>query len=119
MLHYDSRLKSNSRQLRRSLTDSEALIWFKLRRKQILGVQFYRQKPIGDYIVDFYAPKVRLVVELDGSQHFLPKQQAYDSKRELYLKAQGLTVIRFHNLQVLQETRGVLEVIYRIVCERL
>ena len=119
MLHYDSRLKSNSRQLRRSLTDSEALMWFKLRRKQILGVQFYRQKPIGNYIVDFYAPKVRLIVELDGSQHFLPKQQAYDSKRELYLKAQGLAVIRFHNLQVLQETSGVMEVIYRIVYERL
>ena len=91
MLHYDSRLKSNSRQLRCSLTDSEALMWFKLRRKQILGVQFYRQKPIGNYIVDFYAP--------DGSQHFLPKQRAYDSKREIYLKMQGLTVIRFHNLR--------------------
>jgi very-short-patch-repair endonuclease len=87
MLHDDSKLKSNSRQLRCSLTDSEALMWFKLSQ---------------------------LVVELDGSQHFLSKQQAYDSKRELYLKAQGLTVIRFNNLQVLKETSGVLEVIYCI-----
>ena len=119
MLHYDARLKSNSRQLRCSLTDCEALLWSRLRRKQTLGIQFYRQKPLGDYIVDCYAPKVQLVIELDGSQHFFPKQRAYDSKREIYLKLQDLTVIRFHNLQVLQETRGVLEVIYRIVSERL
>ena len=119
MLHYDASLKSNSRELRRSLTDSEALLWLKLRRKQILGVQFYRQKPIGNYIVDFYAPKVQLVIELDGSQHFALESKAYDAKRDAYLRQQGLTVLRFHNLQILQETGGVLELIYHITCERL
>ena len=115
MLAYNGDLKSNSRQLRKNQTDCEALLWFRLRRKQILGVQFYRQRPIGNYIVDFYAPKAKLIVELDGSQHFREQQAAYDSKRDAYLKEQGLTVLRFNNLQALKETQGVLETIYRMV----
>ena len=51
------------------MTDSENVLWLRLRRKQLLGVQFYHQKPIGNYVVDFFAPRARLVVEVDGSQH--------------------------------------------------
>jgi very-short-patch-repair endonuclease len=72
MLPYDPRLKGKARSLRAKLTDAEQRLWARLRRKQILGVQFYRQKPIGNYIADFFAPAVRLVVEVDGSQHFDP-----------------------------------------------
>lgn len=115
MLVYNGDLKSNSRQLRKNQTNCEALLWFRLRRKQILGIQFYRQRPIGNYIVDFYAPKVKLVVELDGSQHFEEKQKAYDLKRDACLKEQGLTVMRFNDLQALNETSGVLETIYQFV----
>ena len=63
MLRYNPRLKTRARSLRTNLTDAEKHLWNRLRRKQILGVQFYRQRPIGHYIVDFYAPAVRLVVE--------------------------------------------------------
>ncbi len=119
MLTYDTRLKSNSRDLRKNQTDCEALLWFRLRRKQIFGIQFYRQKPIGNYIVDFYAPKAKLVIELDGSQHFEPSQMVYDSKRDAYLRDQGLTVMRFNNRQILTETRGVLETIYQLVAGRI
>ena len=69
MLNYRRYLKDKSRLLRCHKTDSEEHLWTRLRRKQLLGIQFYRQKPLGDYIVDFYAPKVKLVVEVDGSQH--------------------------------------------------
>jgi very-short-patch-repair endonuclease len=69
MLLYNKNLKKPSRQLRKNMTDSEKNLWLRLRGKQLLGVQFYRQEPIGDYIVDFYAPQVKLVVEIDGSQH--------------------------------------------------
>jgi very-short-patch-repair endonuclease len=69
MLRYDNHLKDTSRLLRKNMTDSERLLWSRLRRKQIAGMQFYRQKPIGKYIVDFYAPKAKLVIEVDGSQH--------------------------------------------------
>lgn len=63
MLRYNPRLKTRARSLRTNLTDVERHLWNRLRGKQILRVQFYRQKPIGNYIVDFYAPAVRLVIE--------------------------------------------------------
>lgn len=69
MLRYRPILKSNARKLRNNLTNSEHLLWYHLRRKQLLGIQFNRQKPIGNYIVDFYAHRVKVVVEIDGSQH--------------------------------------------------
>jgi very-short-patch-repair endonuclease len=78
MLKYTPKLKASARQLRRNLTDSERTLWWKLRGKQLAGVQFYRQKPIGDYIVDFYAPKAKLVIEIDGSQHFESQQAEKD-----------------------------------------
>jgi very-short-patch-repair endonuclease len=67
MLKYDADLKDPARLLRTHLTDSEKALWFHLRRKQLLGVQFFRQKPTGNYIVDFFAPRAKLVVEVDGS----------------------------------------------------
>jgi very-short-patch-repair endonuclease len=60
MLRYNGNLKNKARQLRKNLTDSENALWSRLRNKQLLGVQFYRQKPIGGYIVDLYAPKAKL-----------------------------------------------------------
>ena len=66
MLPYNRRLKTQARSLRTNPTDAELHRWYRLRRKQILGVQFYRQKPIGNYIAHFYAPAAKLVVEPDG-----------------------------------------------------
>ncbi|HXG19634.1 MAG TPA: endonuclease domain-containing protein [Methylomirabilota bacterium] len=117
MIRYDAKLKDSSRALRTHLTDSEQLLWSQLRRKQLLGVQFYRQKPLDRFIVDFYAPSVRLVVEVDGSQHFVAEQVEYDSQRTTVLESQGLQVLRFTNHEVLQETEAVVEAIYRAVLE--
>jgi len=89
MLPYSRQLKQNSRELRSNMTDAEQKLWYRLRRKQINGWQFYRQKIIGSYIVDFYCPAARLVVELDGSQHFEPQHQAADQKRDAYLVSLG------------------------------
>lgn len=93
------------------MTDAEMKLWARLRRKQIDNVQFYRQRPIDRYIVDFYAPKVGLVIEVDGGQHFLPEELRRDALRDQTLKALGLSVLRFDNLQVLKETDAVVEVI--------
>ena len=60
MLHYNPRLKTKARSLRANPTDAELRLWYRIRRKQILGIQFYRQKTIGNYIVDFYAPAVNI-----------------------------------------------------------
>lgn len=116
---YNRGLKTHARTLRLCMTDAEQTLWSKLRREQIHGVQFYRQKPLGCYIVDFYAPKARLVIELDGSQHFEQKHTKRDAVRDGYLQGLGLQVLRFDNLQVLRELEAVLGEIARVVDERV
>jgi very-short-patch-repair endonuclease len=107
MLKYRSDLKITARRLRKEATDAERVLWSKLRRKQILGVRFYRQKPIGDFIVDFYAPRVRLVVEVDGPQHREETRRQYDEQRTRYLEALELRVLRFQNGDVLHRQADV------------
>jgi very-short-patch-repair endonuclease len=119
MLSYNANLKHKARQLRKTMTDSERALWSRLRGKQLLGVQFYRQKPIGDYIVDFFAPRTKLVVEVDGSQHMECNHAEMDKRRDEYLASVGLTVLRFNSRKVLKETDEVVEVIYRIMTEQL
>jgi len=117
LLKYNATLKPCVRRLRGDMTDAEQKLWSRLRRKQIGNVQFYRQKPLGGYIVDFYAPALRLVVEVDGSQHQFEKGLRKDAVRDDWLVAQGLAVLRFDNLQVLRETDAVVEVIAQRVME--
>lgn len=119
MLDYNPKLKPLSRQLRTSMTEAEQKLWERLRGKQLHGVQFYRQKPLGPYIVDFFGPKVKLVIELDGGQHFEESHRVCDTVRDEWLRQQGLMVLRFDNLQMLQETEAVLEEIWRVVGEQL
>ena len=107
MLKYNPNLKHIARSLRTEMTGSEQLLWSRLRRRQLQGVQFYRQKPIGAYIVDFYAPKAKLVVEVDGSQHLGLEHGPNDAVRDAYLASEGLRVLRFSNMQVLQEIDAV------------
>jgi very-short-patch-repair endonuclease len=106
-------LKSRARSLRSNLTDAERRLWSCLRRKQILDVQFYRQKTIGNYIVDFYAPSVNLVVEVDGAQHLDARNVEYDERRSKYFKEQGLKVLRFDDRQALLQIDSVAEAIFQ------
>jgi very-short-patch-repair endonuclease len=119
MKQYKKELKTFSRNLRNNLTDAEQLLWFHLRRKQILNVQFYRQKPIAGYIVDFYCAAVNLVIELDGSQHKEAVHQENDEIRDGVLQSLDLLVLRFDNHQVIQDVHSVMNVIYEIVEARL
>ena len=119
MLRYKAQLKHKARQLRKNMTDSERVLWSRLRGKQISDVQFYRQKPIGEYIVDFFAPRTKLVVEVDGSQHLEGEQAKKDRCRDEYLATVGLKVLRFNSREVLEETDAVVEVIYRTMAEQL
>ena len=98
-----------------SMTDAEQKIWHHVRRKQVLGVQFFRQRPIGEYIVDFYAPTIKLVIEIDGSQHMERSAITYDSDRTFHFESLGLKVMRFDNLQALNETDSVLEMIHQFI----
>jgi very-short-patch-repair endonuclease len=116
---YNPILKPYSRNLRSNMTDAEQLLWSKLRRKQILGVQFYRQKPIAGFIVDFYCAAANLVIELDGSQHAEPEQHIKDKERDQKLKALGLDVLRFNNHQVLTELAAVMDVVFDVVEKKI
>jgi len=119
MLRYNANLKDNARELRKNLTDSERALWSRLRSKQLLDVQFYRQKPIGEHIVDFYAPRAKLVVEVDGSQHMEAAHVLQDRIRDEYLASLGLKVLRFNSREILKESDAVVEVICRTITGRL
>ncbi|APX62216.1 endonuclease domain-containing protein [Acinetobacter schindleri] len=108
---YNKNLKQASRDLRNNLTDAEKLLWSKLRGKQILGLQFYRQKPILNYIVDFYCPAANLIIECDGSQHFTDEGLEADRIRDEVLAQLGLKVLRFDNRQVIGRIDDVVEVV--------
>ncbi|HUN00961.1 MAG TPA: DUF559 domain-containing protein, partial [Halothiobacillus sp.] len=116
---YNRNLKIYARKLRGQMTDAEQVLWHYIRRKQIAQVQFYRQKPLLNFIVDFYCPAARLVVELDGGQHFEAPAEKKDKARDLALGELGLLVARFDNRQVLLETQAVLVEIDRVVRDRL
>jgi very-short-patch-repair endonuclease len=117
MREYNRTLKGASRELRKQMTDAERAFWRRVRRKQILGLQFYRQKPLLSFVVDFYCPAAKLVIEVDGGQHGDVDHQSRDRERDRRLIALGLRVLRFDNLQVLREPDAVLAVIQRAVAE--
>ncbi len=119
MKPYNENLKQASRDLRNNMTDAEKLLWSRLRNKQILGLQFYRQKPILNFIVDFYCPAVNLVIECDGSQHFTDEGLEADLIRDEALAQLDLKVLRFDNGQVMGQIDDVVEVVYRYCLKEL
>ena len=99
--------RSRARQLRKNPTDAERLLWQKLRFWQVDGRKFRRQQPLGGYIVDFVCLERRLIVELDGGQH--ADRNAYDKKRDDWLRSQGFVILRFWNHDVLNNIDGVMD----------
>ncbi len=112
MLSYDKQLKALSQHLRNNMTDAENMLWLRLRRKQLKGRQFYRQKIIGKYIVDFYCPRASLVIELDGGQHYSEVGKTRDRTRDDVLIDIGIKVLRFSDRDVFENIGGVMEKIW-------
>ncbi|MBQ6997442.1 MAG: endonuclease domain-containing protein [Oscillospiraceae bacterium] len=106
-----------SQTLRKNMTKEERHLWYDFLKTY--PVQFKRQYPIGGYIVDFYCYQAKLVVELDGSQHYDPEAIAYDKQRTAYLQSQGFSVIRFTNRDIAERFRSVCEAIDIVVNQRL
>jgi len=106
---YNQNLKQLSRQLRNNSTDAERRLWSKLRLRQLNGLQFYRQRIVVNYIVDFLCPRAKLVIEVDGGQHYYGKSQINDLKRDEYLKNLGFKILRFSDRDVLTNIEGVVE----------
>jgi len=113
-----SRLRSNARALRKNATDAERILWSELRDHRLNGASFRRQVPIGNYITDFICHAAKLVIELDGGQHFSDPTERADAKRSGMIKAQGFQVLRFSNHDVMTNRAGVLETISTAVAER-
>ncbi|MGR3309949.1 MAG: endonuclease domain-containing protein [Candidatus Brocadiales bacterium] len=109
MQPYNKRLKKYSRKLRDNMTDAERLLWSKIRRKQLKDHQFYRQKIIGNYIVDFYCAKANLVIEIDGGQHYTDEGKEKDRVRDDYMASLGLKVLRFSDREVFVNLKEVME----------
>jgi very-short-patch-repair endonuclease len=115
MPFYNTKLKTLSRQLRKNMTGAERLLWSKIRGKQLKCHQFYRQRIIGNYIVDFYCPRAKLVIELDGGQHYSSEGLEKDRIRDDYLSEQKLQVLRFSDRDVFKNLNGVVEKIYELL----
>jgi very-short-patch-repair endonuclease len=96
-------------ELRREMTPAERTLWNWLRDRKLAGLKFRRQYPIGSFVLDFYAPSIRLVVEVDGDVHDLPEMRRCDARRQAWLAEQGMHVLRFTNGEVIDELSDVLE----------
>jgi very-short-patch-repair endonuclease len=101
--------RANARELRSNMPDAERWLWSALSRQRVDGLRFRRQQPIGPYIVDFFCAALKLIVELDGSQHHLPDAVVYDETRTRWLEERGYTVLRFANSEVIAQRHVVID----------
>ena len=106
ILPYNPKLKTNARALRKNMTLAEVLLWNQLKRKKMRGYDFDRQRPIGNYIVDFYCKDLLLAIEIDGRSHVDKQQQ--DDRRQQRLEDMGVHVLRFGDQQVKSDMPSVL-----------
>ena len=113
-----SRLRSNARALRKNSTDAERILWSELRDHRLNGAGFRRQVPIQNFVADFTCHAAKLVIELDGGQHFSDQAEPADDARSAAIEAQGFKVLRFSNHDVMTNRAGVLETIAAAVAER-
>jgi very-short-patch-repair endonuclease len=109
--------RSFAKAMRAVPTDAERKLWSLLRNKQMLSLRFRRQQPIGPYIADFFCATAKLIVELDGGQHGLDANIAYDKERTCFLNERGYRVLRFANMDVLRNPESVCEGIRIAVLE--
>jgi very-short-patch-repair endonuclease len=106
---YSTGVHQHLSELRREMTPAERTLWNWLRDRKLAGLKFRRQYPVGSFVLDFYAPSIRLVVEVDGDVHDLPEMREYDARRQAWLAGQGMHVLRFTNGEVIDELSDVLE----------
>jgi very-short-patch-repair endonuclease len=106
-----SRLRTNARALRKNSTDAERLLWSELRGHRLNGARFRRQVPIENYVADFVCHAAKLVIELDGGQHFSDEGECADAARTAVIEGKGFRVLRFSNYDVITNRNGVLETI--------
>ena len=100
--------KAKRRELRNHATDAERLLWQRLKGKQLAGVKFRRQYSIDEFILDFYAPSIKLAIEIDGPTHLSEEAMKYDEVRTKYVERFGIRILRVTNVDVYTNIEGVL-----------
>ncbi|MEQ8583995.1 MAG: endonuclease domain-containing protein [Marinoscillum sp.] len=118
IIPYNPKLKELARQLRNNSTKSEIRLWQYLKGKQMMGYDFHRQKPLLEYIADFYCYELELVIELDGYTHNFEEVLARDETKQKALENLGLTIIRFADPEVLHDINNVLRTIENYILDR-
>jgi very-short-patch-repair endonuclease len=112
------RQRNRAKQLRRTMTRAETLLWRYLKADRIDGLGFRRQVPLRNYIADFVCLSVKLIVELDGESHDFEQRQEADKRRDAFFESQGFRVLRFTNEQAASNLEGVVEVIRQVASSR-
>jgi very-short-patch-repair endonuclease len=102
-----SSIITKARYLRKEKTKAEEILWQKLRNSN-LGIKFRRQHPLDKYILDFYAPAIKLAIEIDGVSHIIPENKDYDQERTQYLESKNISVVRFWNSQIEKDLENTL-----------
>ena len=110
-IYNNPQTKPNRRELRRNQTEAEKRLWQVLRNKQLEGVKFFRQYNVGQYVLDFYCPKLKLAIELDGGQHAEELHKTYDGARSDFLRERTIKVLRYWNNEVMENIEGVAEML--------
>ena len=116
-MYHSTKLTSRAQQLRKNMTKEERRLWYEFLKEY--PYQFRRQVAFGNYILDFYCAAAKLAIELDGSQHFEPKESVYDQNRDAFFQKNGIRVLRFSNLDVLRNLPGVCQQIDMIIKQRI
>ncbi|MEA5464987.1 endonuclease domain-containing protein [Leptothoe sp. PORK10 BA2] len=111
IIPYNPKLRERARQLRQNMTKGEIILWQRLKQKQMMGYDFDRQRPIDQFIVDFYCKALGLAIEVDGSYHDNPEAQEYDQQRQARLEALGVKFLRFQDEDVKQNSEEVCQAI--------
>ena len=111
----NNQMLERARELRKNMTEQERKLWYLFLKDY--PVKIYKQRIIESFIVDFYCAQARLVIEIDGTQHYLPQGEAYDKERSAVIEAYGLKVLRFSNYEIDKEFTSVCEMIDKTIRE--
>ncbi|MCR4280487.1 MAG: endonuclease domain-containing protein [Candidatus Komeilibacteria bacterium] len=108
-------LRNRRRELRHSLPPAEVLLWQYLKGRRVAGFKFRRQYSVGNYVVDFYCPRLKLAIEVDGPSHYQSEKAiAYDKQRQKFLESFGISFIRVTNHDIYSNLSGVIDFIYTV-----
>jgi very-short-patch-repair endonuclease len=118
-LHNKKELKETRKKFRRNATSAEAVLWKRLKNKQIKRLKFRRQHSVGKFILDFYCAEKKLAIELDGEYHAIPGKETSDSKRDIFLKSFGIEILRFENKIVFENPELIIEEITKVAGDKI